>query len=774
MSFSLHARKWASIHQRGSLSAASKQTISGEDQEITDLGHDNSILQETSEGTVPIMIDEKVIDTAVIDTAGESEYELSSRSHRKHSHGVSDATKLIGDFVAGVSGFDIFDDDAVSFQNEVSYNTPLIEEDPTTEDSTTSGFRRRDTRRLVGPGGEKIVSGPKGTLTRDGGSTKCMLEIAADDQMMGFVERVLEGDCSRTSSTDMDGSPADKINGFPDLEISQVRSGTLTSPVSSLAVVTSSGVITSSLSDRASNRIGHPLLTSSMLKAEKEAEAEGESLDLSSEEDEEDEEESEEERMQRHMSFSSTDLPLYPTSRVAPIPRVQDLQREGNSGGVPDDFTTTDTEDMYSSHNSSGGDAIGSLLPPIHTQFVRRAPEHGNQVLEDQPDFEELERYFPNHNMTVFVGTWNMHSEKDVPLLVEEFLMPGQCEFLQDVYVVGTQECTPHKREWEVTVQATLGPTHVLIRSESLGDIHLIVLVRREMIWIIRDVQSCTVACGAGGVMRNKGAVGIILTVFGSSMLFITAHLRAHASKVKERNLDSLRIATSLDFSRYSVKPLNGEKDDIQLDCTDKVDNVFWFGDLNYRVTCDRDVAETAILSNDLQPLIREDQLLQQMRERQAFRGFTEADITFPPTFKFDPGTPDYDTSTKQRVPSWTDRVLYKSKQDAISPQIYDYCPSITHSDHRPVFGVYGVTLKPSPLSSTMRATGWFDKRAYARGMKRRQLYPKIRHSMNSDASSPKKDRSKVRQQSFVMKAVNVPVKKVMTNHRTSTVCSVM
>ena len=26
--------------------------------------------------------------------------------------------------------------------------------------------------------------------------------------------------------------------------------------------------------------------------------------------------------------------------------------------------------------------------------------------------------------------------------------------------------------------------------------------------------------------MRNKGAVGIILTVFGSSMLFITAHLR--------------------------------------------------------------------------------------------------------------------------------------------------------------------------------------------------------------------------------------------------------
>ena len=42
------------------------------------------------------------------------------------------------------------------------------------------------------------------------------------------------------------------------------------------------------------------------------------------------------------------------------------------------------------------------------------------------------------------------------------------------------------RREWEVAVQATLGPTHVLVRSESLGDIHLMILVRREMIWIMR------------------------------------------------------------------------------------------------------------------------------------------------------------------------------------------------------------------------------------------------------------------------------------------------
>ena len=43
-----------------------------------------------------------------------------------------------------------------------------------------------------------------------------------------------------------------------------------------------------------------------------------------------------------------------------------------------------------------------------------------------------------------------------------------------------------------------------------------------------------------------------------------------------------------------------------------------------------------------------------------AFNGFQEAAIHFPPTFKFDPGTNDYDSSSKQRVPSYTDRILYK------------------------------------------------------------------------------------------------------------------
>ena len=38
------------------------------------------------------------------------------------------------------------------------------------------------------------------------------------------------------------------------------------------------------------------------------------------------------------------------------------------------------------------------------------------------------------------------------------------------------------------------------------------------------------------------------------------------------------------------------------------------------------------------------------------FRGFKEHPIGFRPTYKYDPGTDDFDTSSKQRIPSYTDR----------------------------------------------------------------------------------------------------------------------
>ena len=45
------------------------------------------------------------------------------------------------------------------------------------------------------------------------------------------------------------------------------------------------------------------------------------------------------------------------------------------------------------------------------------------------------------------------------------------------------------------------------------------------------------------------------------------------------------------------------------------------------------------------------------------FRAFFEGKIAFPPTYKYDLFSDDYDTSEKMRIPAWTDRVLWRRRK---------------------------------------------------------------------------------------------------------------
>lgn len=67
-------------------------------------------------------------------------------------------------------------------------------------------------------------------------------------------------------------------------------------------------------------------------------------------------------------------------------------------------------------------------------------------------------------------------------------------------------------------------------------------------------------------------------------------------------------------------------------------------------------------------------------------QGYHEGELTFPPTFKFDPGTDVYDSTAKSRIPSWCDRVLWRCNTDASeSVELLQYkdVPQLKVSDHR-------------------------------------------------------------------------------------------
>lgn len=74
---------------------------------------------------------------------------------------------------------------------------------------------------------------------------------------------------------------------------------------------------------------------------------------------------------------------------------------------------------------------------------------------------------------------------------------------------------------------------------------------------------------------------------------------------------------------------------------------VFWFGDLNFRLTGEAttspDEIRAMVARDELKQLIERDQLLLVRREGRAFQKLQERLPQFPPTFKFEHGSNEYD-----------------------------------------------------------------------------------------------------------------------------------
>jgi hypothetical protein len=119
-------------------------------------------------------------------------------------------------------------------------------------------------------------------------------------------------------------------------------------------------------------------------------------------------------------------------------------------------------------------------------------------------------------------------------------------------------------------------------------------------------------------------------------------------------------------------------------------------GDLNYRIDAmPRNTVVAAVQQGNLAKLLERDQLLLSRKRNPGFRlrAFTEAPINFAPTYKYDVGTDNYDTSEKQRSPAWCDRLLYRGL-GRIKQLDYRRHDCIKVSDHRPVSGTFKLRVK--------------------------------------------------------------------------------
>lgn len=364
-----------------------------------------------------------------------------------------------------------------------------------------------------------------------------------------------------------------------------------------------------------------------------------------------------------------------------------------------------------------------SLLTPIRSKDVRSRSYLEGSLLANGAllGAEELSRYFPDRNIGIFVATWNMQGQKELPLNLDDFLLPTDPDYAQDMYVIGVQEGCPDRREWEIRLQETLGPHYVMLYSAAHGVLYMSVFIRRDLIWFCSEVEYATVTTRIVSQIKTKGALGISFTFFGTSFLFITSHFTSGDSKVNERKLDYNKTIQSLTLPKNvpDTNPYRSSSSDV----TTRFDEVFWFGDFNFRLNKDRETVDSILNQNpetDMSKLLAYDQLTSEMSRGSIFKGFQEADICFRPSYKFDIGKDSYDTTSKQRTPSYTDRVVFRSRyRDDIHAVKYSSCPVIKTSDHRPVFALFRVKVRPGRDNIPL-AAGQFDRELYLIGIKRR------------------------------------------------------
>jgi hypothetical protein len=355
------------------------------------------------------------------------------------------------------------------------------------------------------------------------------------------------------------------------------------------------------------------------------------------------------------------------------------------------------------------------------------------------------------NDISVSVVTWNLGeespSEDDAKFLRRFRTFGDQRQQGSDLVLIGGQECENIKprrtegrrsREFRRLMIKMLGKKYVPIALHMLGGIQFGLFCKREMLGDVEAVSLADVTCGIGNVFHNKGAIGAFVQLKAKEssdridvqrdkslrILFVTAHMAAHVKNTEARDADFWRIAMELQAqapSRFlpSSKVLAMEKSfNAGFHLLESMDRIFFCGDLNYRVDVPHEFAEHSINemtkhANEKSPeslrkadairlqLLRYDQLLCSIAEERAFPGFAEGTITFAPTFKFDKNSAEYDTSHKQRIPAWTDRVLFKP----VGTRVLEYSsvPDAQHSDHRPVYATFRVNMNGRELKPRSR-----------------------------------------------------------------------
>ncbi|KAJ1916916.1 Inositol-1,4,5-trisphosphate 5-phosphatase 1 [Mycoemilia scoparia] len=322
---------------------------------------------------------------------------------------------------------------------------------------------------------------------------------------------------------------------------------------------------------------------------------------------------------------------------------------------------------------------------------------------------KRIDKISKHRNISILATTYNLHGRPYRGENLEDWLRFPKNQ-IPDIVVVGFQEIVnlnvgqvlatnnANRLVWEQIVMKLLNKQlrtreeaseYVLVCSDQLVGMSILVIAHSSILPLLKGVSTVNHKTGLWGMTGNKGAVAASLEVGDTSFCFISSHFASGTPNVAERNGDFYNIYQNVRFLRHRM-----------------IDNhhyVIWVGDLNYRIDLPNHIARDLAWNFNIPELLKHDQLANQKGRGAIFRDYYEGPITFLPTYKYDTGTDNYDSSEKQRVPSWTDRILYKGQ--GLELESY-YRDELTFSDHKPVSGLFNaqvITIDKSAKARVMR-----------------------------------------------------------------------
>ena len=446
------------------------------------------------------------------------------------------------------------------------------------------------------------------------------------------------------------------------------------------------------------------------------------------------------------------------------------------SSVLPTDATTWLLE---SQRSVLGGGAAPSTSEKAHAEFhpatfaAAKARWLQNQLQEREAEYVERQ------DITVFVGTWNVNGKPPQESL-DGWLLPSAAgEKQAELYAVGFQELdlsanalllndTSKSVLWEDAISRSLnsrGVRYTMIGSRQLVGMLLCVFVREDLRQHVGHIAAVAEGVGLMGMMGNKGGVGIRIRFFDSTLVFVNSHLSAHQENIERRNQDYRDISRRLAFPAIPVNyngldqrlllpklvsefadnrsPLptpsnnnnnnnsNNNSNNSNGDFSSIFDHehMFWLGDLNYRIDLPDWQCKQLITARNWAALLARDQLVDQMAKKCTFDGWQEGVPDFAPTYKYDVGTGNYDSSEKRRIPAWCDRVLWRTRAHAAHIRLLALRRhELLSSDHRPVSCLLQVSLKQINLAVRAKM---FSEMVKHLDMLENELTPDVQLSTN-------------------------------------------